>query len=40
MQAVLSTFPTNVGFYIFWLVPVPPLLIGAAFFVAQGRPRT
>ena len=37
VQAVLPTFPTYIGFYVLWLFPVPPLLVGAAlaFFARQ-----
>lgn len=41
VQAVLPTFPTNIGFYVLWLFPVPSLIVGAALaFLSHRRTQT
>ncbi len=38
VQAALGVFPTDLGFYVVWLFPILPLLVGAALaFLARRR---
>lgn len=40
VREFLPTFPTNIGFFILWLFPVPPLIVGVLLaFLADRQDR-